>query len=327
MNVMKIALLGSAALVAATMSARADDLSALKYDMEGINAATALAVADVPASTSVVWSATVKAAITYDEARVGDELKFRANAELIGKGSTETAVGTVGAEVNFYNSWDDHSAAGGPGTLRRAVGWWQITPELKLVAGRKGDNGGVGHGNDKCSCNFVDFTGASGGTGDDSVQFAVAYASGPVSIQLAVEDHGDAANPDDFLGAVDINWSGDMFSAELAGWAGQHAGASVWQVGVGATASLDMFTLSANASINNADVIKASLFASAALSDTITAELGAGIVSQAGADTFGVAGGIYWSPASQLTIGGEASYQETGAASNMKAALVTVFKF
>jgi hypothetical protein len=325
MNAIKFALLGTAALVAVSASARAEDLSGLKADMEAINASTAVAVADVPASTSVVWTGTAKAAVVYDELSI-DEITFLANVELNVTGTTETSVGEVGASARLKQSWDGHAAGASDVEIVRGYGWWKVTPDVKIWAGRTGGNGGIGHGLDKCSCNFVGAAGATGGT-DDAVQFGMSYASGPASVSLAIEDHG----VDSFIAAADINWSGDTFSAELAGFAGEEAGVNVWQVGIGATASMDMFTVSASAgygSIAGAEYLNASLFARAALSDSVSAEIGVGYIDPAGpGDRIDIAGGVYWSPASQLTVGLEAGVDDVGGVDAMSAALVTVFKF
>ena len=342
MNAIKFALLGTAALVAVSASARAEDLSALKADMEAMNASTAVAVADVPASTTVVWAGTVKAAVVFAENSVHDadpldgglieDISIDGNVELNVTGTTETAVGEVGASARFNQSWDGHEA-GGNVEITRGYGWWKITPDLKFWAGRTGGNGGIGHGLDSCSCNFAGAGVGAVSNYDTVEQFGVAYTSGPASVSLAVEHH-DAG---EYIGAVDINWAGDTFSAELAGFAGEHGGGNVWQVGVGATASMDMFTLSAAAGYGEvntgADYIIASLFARAALSDSVSAEIGIGYADgthpSAGlvADRIDIAGGVYWSPASQLTIGAEVAVTDVGGADDVTAALVTVFKF
>lgn len=336
MNAIKFALLGTAALVAVSASARAEDLSALKADMEAMNASTAVAVADVPASTTVVWAGTVKAAVYYADnnahvaaaplAAIAEDISIDGNVELNVTGTTETSVGEVGASARFNQSWDGHTVAGNAVEITRGYGWWKITPDVKFWGGKAGGNGGIGHGLDICSCNFAGAGGATGGT-DSAEQFGLSYTSGPASVAVAIEHH-DAG---DFIGAVDINWAGDSFSAELAGFAGEHNGVDVWQVGIGATASMDMFTLSAAAGygeVGGADYLNASLFARAALSDSVSAEIGVGYMDPAGpGDQIDIAGGVYWSPASQLTIGAEVAVTDIGGADNVAAALVTVFKF
>jgi protein-disulfide isomerase len=66
MNALKIALLGTAALAAVSVSARADDLSNLKAQIEALNAQVA-ATADAPAASATVitWSGNVAAGIVY----------------------------------------------------------------------------------------------------------------------------------------------------------------------------------------------------------------------------------------------------------------------
>ena len=165
MKVMKLALLGTAALAAVSVSARADNLSDLKSQIEALQADVAalqaapsvpagyslltmseapaivvpglevrdsnaksatvntigvLPTADVPASTVIQWSGSVRAAIAYDdvdydlapvlfEAGVDDNnLHLKARGRLDVTGTTDTAVGEVGAAISFYGDFDNN---------------------------------------------------------------------------------------------------------------------------------------------------------------------------------------------------------------------------
>jgi hypothetical protein len=419
MKVMKLALLGTAALAAVSISANANDLADLKAQIEALNSRIAtleaapsvpagyqlmtmskapailapgeelgandlamvntigiLPTADVPASTNVQWSGHVKAAFVYNDATIaltetvdGDDVltgytfsssstHINATTEVNLKATTDTAVGEVGVHVRWGAS--AHGDENDGGSINRYYGWWKMTPELSLTAGYKGTLGGVGHGNDKCSCNYNTFVGAVGGS-DDASQFELRYASGPIAAAVAVEHHKHGDSPEDeYIVSSEVTWAGDSMSAEVAGYAGTHDGVDMWQIGAGATASLDMFTISAAAAVgegklqfggnsfgnfaapvSDLEYWQASLFASAALSDSVSAEVGVGYVahdhgpSNTEVDVWGVAGGIYWAPVDKLTIGAEASYSSLDAdfdglsleLDSFTAALVTVFKF
>jgi hypothetical protein len=425
MKVMKLALLGTAALAAVSVSARADDLADLKAQIEALNDRIAtlesapavpagyqllsmskaprilapgeelgpndlanvntiaiLPTADVPASTNVQWTGHVKAAFVYDSTEYSVEtedgaesvedsnLHIKTKAEVSVTGTTDTAVGEVGVFIRWGASADGHTLAGG--AINRYYGWWKMTPELSLKGGYFGTLGGIGHGNDKCSCNYTSSVGGVEGT-DDTSQFQLAYNSGPIGAAIAIEHHDDntglegIGDEETWVVSGEFTWAGDSFSAEVAGYAGEHSGfdlvdgiVDIWQVGVGATASLDMFTISAAAGMGEGKLVgftnfgsltsfvayvedneywQASLFASANLSDSVSAEVGAGVSRNEGVDynidVWGVAGGIYWAPVDKLTIGAEASYIDsdwatpfsTLEAQQVNAALVTIYKF
>ena len=431
MKVMKLALLGTAALAAVSVSARADNLSDLKAQIEALQADVAalqaapsvpagyslltmseapaivvpglevrdsnaksatvntigvLPTADVPASTVIQWSGSVRAAIVYDdvdydlapvvgEAGVDDNnLHLKARGRLDVTGTTDTAVGEVGAAISFYGDFDNKMTGGTGFTSNSASvfmdyawGWWKMTPELTFAGGYNSSLATIGYGIRKINDAYIS-RGTVGVDGGDFTQLRVSYNSGPVGVALALEhtDEGDnlaayAGGP--FGVAAEVTYSGDMFNAEIAGFLrdadsnGVGAGGKVTQsqIGLGLGAKLsDMFDISAAGSFGNnvwytdgngeqwiGDGWEVSAAIVATLSDSVSAEIGAGWSSYdydfAAGDTtdrVAVAGGVYWSPVSQLKMGAQASWvsvDETLAAEQesdtLKAAFVTWWNF
>ena len=433
MNMIKIALLGTAAIAAVSVGAQAStasDIAALKAQINALSAqvaanqasaqipagfelvalsmqpaitipgdapSTALAhtiaimpTADAPATTSIQWSGLARAALVYTNKHTtwnggslatpayivepdvnGTHIKARGQLDVVGK--TDTAVGEVGVAIELRGNFD--GAGDASVIMNKAIGWWALTPNLSLRAGYEGMTGGVGgYGTDILNALYTDSAPNSAGTPGDTTQFALAYSDGPIGFKVAV-GHYDGTIPDlsgvqgfvtttansDFAFGAQAEFKGDSMSAKVAGFV--HG--NDYQVGVGATASMDMFSLSAAAAIGkdanhtfiywgtaqnateDATYWNANLFAGAKLSDSVSAEIGGGYNNYQGAtfggstlnsNKWGVAGGIYYSPVSQLTIGAEASWNKehfngantgvwTGDDTTVAADLVTVFKF
>ena len=431
MKVIKLALLGTAALAAVSVSARADNLSDLKAQIEALQADVAalqaapsvpagyslltmsqaprivvpglevrdsnaqsatvttigvLPTADVPASTVIQWSGSVRAAIAYDdvdydlapvagEAGVDDNnLHLKARGRLDVTGTTDTAVGEVGASMSFFGDFDNNMA-GGTGftsqsaavTMDYAWGWWKMTPELTFAGGYNGSLATIGYGIRKINDAYIS-RGTVGVDGGDFTQLRVSYNSGPVGVALALEHTDEGDNLASYAGgpfgvAAEVTYSGDMFNAEIAGFLRDAdsnyaaAGGKVTQsqIGLGLGAKLsDMFDISAAGSFGNnvwytdgngeqwiGDGWEVSAAIVATLSDSVSAEIGAGWSSYdydfAAGDTtdrVAVAGGVYWSPVSQLKMGAQASWvsvDETLAteqeSDTLKAAFVTWWNF
>ena len=398
MKMIKFALLGTAALAAVTVSARASELSDLKAQIEALNArfdaqsaipagyqllqvgrADAIVIpsldvdangvkkhltfsvvpaADMPASTVIQWSGNVKAALTYrniDEPFSTDTTysDVRASYGLKVVGTTETAVGEVGAKIAFTGGTE------GIGQLNTSTnnkayvktdgywGWWKITPELTLGGGRDGSLSGNGEGFDgRATAHFANVDGNGGyKTIGDVAQMRLSYASGPLAAAIALEDSTNSYPTTSRFGvAGDLKYSGDSFGVELnAGIQNRDAPADIWTVNAGAHYALgDMGLISAAAGMGSGtnaagvggdDYTKASVFAKLNLSESARAELGAShrwqteVAGTAGDRTsFGV--GLYYAPVSQLTIGLEADYSTVEAGNKTtNAALVTVFSF
>ena len=346
--------------------------------------------ADAPSSTVLQWSGEVRAALVFTShredwsigpvpataaARATKDADFNhinVRGQLNVTGKTDTAVGEVGATLKFRENWDGN--LGSAVFMPTAIGYWNLTPNLTLSGGFDGIVGGIGgYGTDKLNAYYTDGTPNASTNSGDTSQFALAYADGPISFKVAVGHYVGFNNvlgtgfvapatiaTADYAFGAQAEYKGDSFSGKVAGFV--HGGD--YQVGVGATASMDMFTLSASAAIGHnddqlyktysnaagllfydveaADFWNASVFAGASLSDSVKAEIGAGYTqvssTRDNANKWGVAGGIYYSPVSQLTIGAEASWNKTTTNdtpapvwtkvdTDFAVDLVTVFKF
>ena len=403
MNMFKMALLGGAALAVSAAGAQADDLSALKAQIESLNArvatmeaapsvpagyqlltvsegapiaipglelsnqdktlfgnkATIISVmptADAPAATEISWSGYARAAIAYhDDGGDGDaDLDVYARGQIKVTGKTETAVGEVGATVEFRGNFDGRRVIAGDGAadathsvfIEQAWGWWAMTPELTLGGGFAGTLGNIGYGYDgACNCYYTDNAPVGLNPGDTS-QMRLTYASGPFSVAVALEDatgdnpgfSGVGGGGDNSLGgAGEIKYSGDMFNGEVSGLFRQGGDGfdDVFTVGAGIGFALgDIANISMGAMMGQYntgdDFWRASILASVNLSDEVHAEVAYGH-TDATADGFvvdAVLAGIYYDPVAQLTIGLEGEYIMTeGGEDEIYADLVTVFRF
>jgi hypothetical protein len=342
------------------------------YRLPMANTISVLPTADVPASASIQWSGYARAALVYNDTDIdwwddgngdgivqnvgpdllandetistgGDSLEIAARGQINLAATTDTAVGLVGVNIGLRANWD--GITGNDAFMNEAWGYWQITPELTFGGGYAGSVGTVGHGGDIMTAMYSGGINAVGSS--DATQFRVSYVSGPLSAAIALEDSDYGhADQDDVGVAAEVKYSGDMFSAEVAGFA--HGGD--WQVGAGVTANLsDMFKLSVAAgigenendselfmttlanqgtntpgtvstSIYDADYWTVSAVAVANLSDQFSVELGASYyedegsssslgATDIGTEIFAVAAGAYYTPVSQLTLGLEAGWR------------------
>lgn len=349
-----------------------------------------LPTADVPASTVIQWSGSVRAALAYsdfDSTSDGfddSELHIKARGRLDVTGTTDTAVGEVGASMSIYADFDNTNAyntssddfasvtstgfTSNSGTVKMdyAWGWWKMTPELTFAGGYNGSLATIGYGMRKINDAYIS-RGSVGVDGGDFTQMRLSYASGPIGIAIALEhtDEGsnNTRNGDDIKGgplgvAGELTYSGDVFNAEIAGFIrdADYYGDKYTQsqIGLGLGAKLsDMFDVSMAASYGNniyfnpgsgdfvdlGDGWEISGAVVAALSDAVSAEVGVGYSnydseqSSGKTKTMAVAGGIYWSPVSQLKTGIQASYVDVNAnddsydADQLKAAFVTWWNF
>lgn len=227
MKAMKIALLGTAALAAVSVSARADQLSDLKAQIEALNARVAsiettpalpagykavtfskvgndhvisiMPTADLPASTTITWSGYVRAAVlsSYKGNIYGNSGYYSTDvvtrAYLTVEGKTDTAVGEVGAKVKFMeNSYGSGEFNGGhPGlTTDGYWGWWKMTPNLTLGGGVDGSLAKSSYGLDNCANCFYTSTGGPVGQnnpGDASTMFDN-HSADPSQIRLSYAD-------------------------------------------------------------------------------------------------------------------------------------------
>lgn len=389
MKSVKLALLAGAALAVTAAGAQADDLGALKAQIESLNAriatleaapsvpngyslltisegaqpvipglemsgrekaavgdkATVIGVmptADAPAATEIVWSGYARAAIVYfDQDDGGDaDIDIYARGQIKVTGKTDTAVGEVGATVEFRGNFDGQRTSSDRVYIEQAWGYWAMTPELTLGGGFAGSLGALAHGYDGvCNCYYTD--NADVYFAADTSQMRLSYASGPLSMAIAVEDATGNGGPwDDLafsnnLGAAgEIKYNGDTFSAELAGvYRNTETDDNFWQIGAGATFSLsDMFSLSGTiftGSVDDDDYWGGTLLASANLSDEFHGEVAVGMKDYDSHEVAAVLAGIYYDPVSQLTIGLEGEWidDESASGESVQLDLVTVFRF
>ncbi len=367
MKMIKMALLGGAALAVSAAGAQADDLTALKAQIESLNsriasleaapsvpsgyslltitdtqayavpgmtreetssfageatAMTVLPTADAPAGAVIEWSGYVRAAVAYadDDSAAAPDVNLRARGRLNVTARTDTAVGEVGVRMRLEGN--------GAGIADLAVdmpvawGWWAMTPELTLGGGYTGTLANIGYGYDSCAvCATIDNAGVYMNPGD-TTQMRLTYASGPLSMAIAVEDATGAGaafggDPDAFGVAGELAYAGDSFNGEISGgW--RHTDGSgtedAYHVGAGLGFSFDPVSLSLAAAMgqikDGSDYVVASILAHMDLSDEIFGELAAGMRDSNGslADAFGVMGGIYYAPVDQLTLGLEGEY-------------------
>ncbi len=327
--------------------------------------------ADAPASTVIQWSGFVRAALVYRDGADGVaanpttgpiftgsdnvtyDVKARGQINVVGK--TDTAVGEVGAQMSVRGNWEvDGGFNGGNATalVSNAWGWWKMTPDLTLAGGFNGSLSAIGFGYDgACTCYYTDrangnYTSLNG----DVAQMRLTYASGPMSVAVAIEDGHTTilpANVNALVVAAKISYTGDMFNAALNGAYEPNYGAAgapeaSYTVGVGVGFGLgDIGKISANAAIGsgqfvNDNVWKASILGSLNLSDQAHLELAYGharfdrfSATVAGNDQDSALAGVYYEPVSQLTIGleGEWIKNSVDAQSTFSADLVTVFRF
>jgi hypothetical protein len=174
MKVFKLALLGTAALAAASMSARADNLADLKAQIETLNARVAslevapavpadysmvafskmgdehiisiVPTADAPTAapeTKITWAAIVRGGVlsVYDSSkavgsRYSTDVWAEARMKVVGK--TDTAVGEVGVSIGMVaknSSTLNYNAGNNNVTTDGYYGWWKLTPTTTLSAG------------------------------------------------------------------------------------------------------------------------------------------------------------------------------------------------
>ncbi|WP_373504770.1 hypothetical protein [Aestuariivirga sp.] len=310
-----------------------------------------------------------------------DDLDVYARGQIKVVGKTDTAVGEVGATINLRGNLDGNRRLANESTtnsfifnggvyVEEAWGWWAMTPELTLGGGFTGSLGNIGYGYDgACTCYYTDNADVALNPGD-STQMRLTYASGPFFVAIALEDatgvggfnSGNPLSEDNNLGvAGEIKYAGDMFSGEISGvWrsaddeflnaVGVADPEDPFAVGAGIGFALgDIANISAGAAMgqynNGQDFWRASILASANLSDEVHAEIAYGYTSADYSDQTvnAVLAGIYYDPVDKLTIGlegewimtsdfddvlnADGSITEYDDAQSFQVDLVTVFRF
>ncbi len=336
--------------------------------------------ADAPASTVIQWSGFARAALVYRDAADGVaanpttggtglipvfnnsdnitvDVKARGQINVVGK--TDTAVGEVGAQMSVRGVWEGDGAFNGfsatSAYISNAWGWWKMTPDLSLGGGFNGSLSAIGYGYDgACSCYYIDrangnYTSLNG----DVAQMRLTYASGPMTVAVAIEDGHNTANPlpvanvNALAVTAKVSYTGDMFNAAVSGGYEPNYGAAgapeasyVVNAGVGFGLG-DVGRISANAGISSGQFVndnawRASILGSLNISDQAHVELAYGhahwdrySATVLGNDQDSVLAGLYYEPVSQLTVGleGEWIKNSVDAQSTFSADLVTVFRF
>jgi hypothetical protein len=275
--------------------------------------------------------------VTDDHGGDSEQPDIFARGQLKVVGTTDTAVGEVGAVIQLRGNFEGLGDA--DVIMNEAWGWWKMTPELTLGGGYTGSLANIGYGYDgACNCYYTDNAPVDLNPGDRT-QMRLSYASGPISFAVAVED-ADISGDDSLGAAGEIKFAGDTFSAEVSAgfWDDKDAGDDdPWQVGVGLGFAFDPINISLAAGIGdnttsfagsaftyNLNYWNANALVSANLSDSVHAEVAVGYtewsngdnVHQAAfndveGDTLAVLAGIYYDPVAQLTIGVEGEWWET----------------
>jgi hypothetical protein len=293
--------------------------------------------ADAPASTVIQWSGFARAALVYSDYadtilsdKVDFSVKARGQINVVGK--TDTAVGEVGAQMSVRGNWTNDLGINNnaPGEISNAWGWWKMTPDLTLAGGFNGSLSAIGYGYDgACSCYYTDNAGQGTSLNGDVAQMRLTYASGPITVAIAVEDgYSNIANPsvNTLAFAAKVSYTGDMFNAAVSGGFEPNSGLvalnteSSYVIAAGLGFGLgDVGKISAHASYGsdeaiNDNVWKASILGSLNLSDQAHLELAYGHARFDNAvpalvnDQDAILAGVYYEPVSQLTIGLEGEW-------------------
>jgi hypothetical protein len=356
MKAMKIALLGTAALAAVSVSARADNLSDLKAQIEALNARVAsveatpsvpagysavsfskvgdqhvisiMPTADMPAATTITWSGYVWAAVqtaysgnggSSDPGRYATDIRTRAELSVTGK--TDTAVGEVGASINFRASsygTDDWNAGNQDVVTDGYWGWWKMTPNVSLGGGVAGSIAKNSYTYDaQCyHCYLTDyFGGISNNPGGDPSQFKLSYNDGPLSFAVAAEDTNNSGDHSAFGVTGNVGYAMDTFGVDLTGgyWGNASGGDAAWVATAGIGANFNPFSIGAAVGFGHdfsgSDYTRASGYIKLALSDSAHFDVGIAHNFQSGNDYTEYDAGLYYEPVSKLTIGVEGMYQ------------------
>ena len=362
MKFLKLALLGTAALAAASVSARADSLDSLKAAMDNLNIG---AVADAPAAaapaTSVVWNGFVRAGVTtaYNPTATGVGAAgqyytdIRTYGEIKVTAKTETAVGEVGVDYQLQASGGIQDQIVGNGSIGPVStdgihGWWKMTPNLTLAGGTEGT---LAKSSYSWDANATSWWSASTGGGvfggipkGDPAAIQLAYADGPLSFAAQVEDANNWNNSSAFGVTAKVGYKMDAIGFDLEGGYWGNAGplvagttgAAAWSVGGGAGYSAGAFSIGAaiaDAQIydTGAAYVPGSIYAKVNMSDVAHIEMGATHDFSTGQATSGMTtfgGGLYYTPVKQLAFGAEAGYVSGGASNgSYTASLISQFMF
>jgi hypothetical protein len=331
MKMMKVALLGGAALAVTSAGAFADDLSTLKSSMEDMSV-VATPVADAPEGTTITWGGYVRQALTFSTVDVnvpGPDPSFDDGFDLAGgrariwvDATTPTSIGDVDVHISFNHGQNQANGLNGV-ALNEYWGTWHMTPELSLSAGGMGNGADFGQ-----SETYGNTVAANGSFITTDEQMRLSYASGPISFFVAVDDGSDVVHP---VGSLDdmpdfhanFGWAGDMFSLGLGAMFQSNATASdSFQVAGSLKFNLsDSISMWLGGNVGD-DPLGVSPLLGAVAGDYFTVfggikanvteatyvELTGGYKSTDTHDRMNVNAGIYWNPVSQFKIGLQGDY-------------------
>ena len=312
MKFLKLALLGTAALAAASVSARADALDSLKAAMDSLNVSP---VADAPAAaapaTSVVWTGYVRAGVTtsyspnntvggavYDPvaaAAVGTNRYYtnvRAYGEIKVTAKTETAVGEVGVAYQIQSNNGQSQFEMGNGNMGAITtddisGWWKMTPNMTLTGGFLGTLAKSSYSWDAVATNWwsseITNSAVYGGIPNgDPAAIQLAYADGPLSFAAQIEDSNNWTNNSAVGVTAKVGYKMDAIGFDLDGgyWGNANAGSSAgWSIAGGAGYSAGALSIggafgTAQIIGNGATYTPGSIYAKVNMSDVAHIELG-----------------------------------------------------
>jgi len=347
MNVLKIALLGTAALVAASVGARAENLDALKSAMNDL---TIGAVADAPAAAApgavVTWNGRVRLGVGYVSSPNGgigavaavagpnpaaapalwgqtSAADIRAVGRISVAGVTQTAVGEVGVNVALQGAAGSNTAgiANGSNSFVRTDGvsaYWKMSPALTMTIGQLGCLC-TGYSWDAIANNYFYASTQTSilgfkSSGDDPVGIRFGYADGPLGFAMQVYDGSNVANTSYFGAMAKASYKMDAFGIDFGGSYNGLAAGPAWSVYGGLGYSAGAFGFGASLATGNSNgtatggVTPGSVYARLALSDQASLQMGVTREFQAAGNTTTFGAGMYYSPVKQLTFGIEGSY-------------------
>jgi hypothetical protein len=371
---MKWALLGGAALAVTATSAQADDLAALKAQLETLQSRVSqleaqpqaalpsgysllsirsgggtydlpeqrasdrvgqkdtdgVTISVVPAADAapmaeITVSAEIRTILIYEDVDFenpafddDDALDVRSRTRLNIQGKTETAVGEVGARVRLQGNVPSDSD--GHITLNRGYGWWKFAPAWTLHAGWDDTTAAVPAGFDWDAASGPLFTGGQSDKLNDQLRL-IWNNGGPLTFAIAVEDSDGVERGDipAIVGYIAFD-NETVFLQGIGVWQTDDTpgGDDDWAVGAGARFALgDIFTVSLGGTAgegyagycNNVcgDTVDTKFWTASIgvifnINDNTRIELGYGHEDYAD-EADGIAGGIYWDPVSQVTLG------------------------
>lgn len=310
MNVLKLALLSTAVVTAVSVSAHAENLEALKAQMDSL---TLDAVADAPAAaptTSIAWSGNIRAGVvvTYDPIAANQyatDVESSARLKVVAK--TDTAVGEVGVSFQLRGIANETRAAYNAGNGNLVTdgyyGYWKFTPNLTLSAGIQNpiEKGTLAkniysfdfictcyYGNDGWGAIFnapVSGRALNDSSSQNPAQFALTYADGPIGVAVALEDANNVGNNSAFGGSAKIGYKLDAVGFDVSGgyWGNPNGGNAAWTVNGGVGVNLNPITIGGSFGVGHMDNVSAaniydysagSLYATAKLGDAASIELG-----------------------------------------------------